>query len=87
MPFQEGQDVKTGDTLVTIDPTTYQAKLESGEGPKGASESRNLQNAKTNLWRDQELLKHEFVSQKQTDQDTMYVGQYPATIARVRCGN
>ena len=28
MPFEEGQDVKAGDTLVLIDPTTYQAKVD-----------------------------------------------------------
>src|SRR5208282_5959577 len=31
MPFAEGQDVKEGDTLVLIDPSVYQAKLEQAQ--------------------------------------------------------
>ncbi len=34
--FKEGQDVKKGDVLARIDPTTYQAQLRSGGGQEGA---------------------------------------------------
>ena len=34
MPFDEGQDVKEGDTIVLIDPQTYQAKLEQATAQK-----------------------------------------------------
>jgi multidrug efflux system membrane fusion protein len=81
MPFQEGQDVKIDDTLVVIDPTTYQAKLELAQAQKRRAMVQ-LENAKTNLWRDEELLKHEFASQKQTDQERMLVGQYTADVAQ-----
>ena len=81
MPFQEGQDVKIGDTLVVIDPTTYQAKLDLAKAQKERA-SVQLENAKTNLWRDEELLKHEFASQKQTDNERMLVGQYTADVAQ-----
>jgi multidrug efflux system membrane fusion protein len=81
MPFQEGQDVKVGDTLVVIDPQTYQAKLELAQALK-ARATAQLENAKTNLWRDEQLLKHEFATQKQTDQERMLVGQYTAEIAQ-----
>ena len=81
MPFQEGQDVKIGDTLVVIDPTIYQAKLDLAKAQRERA-TVQLENAKTNLWRDEELLKHDFATQKQTDQERMLVGQYTADIAQ-----
>ncbi len=81
MPFAEGQDVKEGDTLVLIDPSVYQAKLEQAQAQKQRA-TVQLENAKTNLWRDEELLKHDFATQKQTDQERMLVGQYTADIAQ-----
>ncbi|MGO9698662.1 MAG: efflux RND transporter periplasmic adaptor subunit [Xanthobacteraceae bacterium] len=81
MPFAEGQDVKEGDTLVLIDPSVYQAKLEQAQAQKQRATAQ-LENAKTNLWRDEELLKHDFATQKQTDQERMLVGQYTADIAQ-----
>ena len=81
MPFAEGQDVKEGDTLVLIDPQVYQAKLETAQAQKQRA-TVQLENAKANLWRDEELLKHEFVTQKLTDQERMLVGQYTADVAQ-----
>ena len=81
MPFEEGQDVKEGDTIVLIDPQTYQAKLEQATAQKQRA-TVQLENAKANLWRDEELLKHEFSTQKITDQERMLVGQYTADIAQ-----
>jgi multidrug efflux system membrane fusion protein len=81
MPFNEGQDVKEGDTLVLIDPSVYQAKVEQAQAQKERA-TVQLENAKTNLWRDEELLKHDFATQKQADQDRMLVGQYTADIAQ-----
>lgn len=81
MPFQEGQDVKEGDTIVQIDPQTYQAKLETAQAQKQRA-TVQLENAKADLWRDEELLKHEFTTQKMTDQERMRVGQYTADIAQ-----
>jgi multidrug efflux system membrane fusion protein len=81
MPFTEGQNVKIGDILVAIDPQMYQAKLDQAKAEK---EKANVQlaNAKANLWRDQELLKNDYATQKQTDQDKMLVGQYTADLAQ-----
>jgi multidrug efflux system membrane fusion protein len=81
MPFQEGQDVKEGDLLVAIDPQTYEARLEQAQAQK-ARATVQLENAKANLWRDEELLKHDFATQKQADQERMLVGQYTADIAQ-----
>ncbi len=81
MPFQEGQDVKEGDTIVQIDPTAYQAKYDFAKASRDRA-TVQLENAKANLWRDQELLKHEFSTQKTTDEERMRVGQYTADIAQ-----
>jgi multidrug efflux system membrane fusion protein len=81
MPFEEGQDVKDGDTIVLIDPQTYQAKLETAQAEKQRATAL-LENAKTNLWRDEELLKRDFATQKQTDLERMRVGEYTAEIAQ-----
>jgi len=81
MPFKEGQDVKEGDTIVLIDPQTYQAKLDQATAQKQRA-TVQLENAKANLWRDEELLKHEFSTQKMADQQRMLVGQYSAEIAQ-----
>jgi len=81
MPFAEGQDVKEGDPLVIIDPQTYQAKLQQAQAQKQRA-TVQLENAKTNLWRDEQLLQHDFATQKQTDQERMLVGQYTADIAQ-----
>jgi multidrug efflux system membrane fusion protein len=79
--FQEGQDVKIGDPLIIIDPDIYQAKLEEAKGLKAKAQAL-LENAKSNLWRDQQLLAKDFATQKQTDEQTALVGQYTAEIAQ-----
>jgi multidrug efflux system membrane fusion protein len=81
MPFSEGQDVKEGDVLVSIDPETYQASLEQWQAQKQRA-TVQLVNAKSNLWRDEQLLQHDYATQKQTDTDRMLVGQYTADIAQ-----
>ena len=78
--FQEGQDVKIGDPLVTIDPTPYEARVEQWQAAKKRAQAQ-LENAKTNLWRDQQLLSHNFATQKQTDATQELVDQYTADIA------
>jgi membrane fusion protein, multidrug efflux system len=80
MDFQEGQDVKIGDPLVTIDPTPYAARVEQWQAAKQRAEAL-LANAKTNLWRDQQLLAHNYATQKQTDAEDALVAQYTADIA------
>jgi multidrug efflux system membrane fusion protein len=80
MHFKEGDDVKAGDPLVTIDPTPYQARVEQWQAAKQKAEAR-LTNAKTNLWRDQQLLAHNYATQKQTDSEEALVSEYTADIA------
>ncbi len=78
--FSEGDDVKIGDPLVTIDPAPYQARVLQWQAAKERATAQ-LENAKTNLWRDQQLLAKDFATQKQTDAETALVGQYTADIA------
>jgi multidrug efflux system membrane fusion protein len=78
--FTEGDDVKIGDPLVTIDPTPYQARVLQWQARKQRATAQ-LENAKVNLWRDQQLLAKDFATQKQTDAETALVGQYTADIA------
>ncbi|MGA2793468.1 MAG: efflux RND transporter periplasmic adaptor subunit [Roseiarcus sp.] len=78
--FDEGEDVKIGDPLVTIDPAPYEARVLQWQAAKQRATAQ-LENAKTNLWRDQQLLAKDFATQKQTDAETALVGQYTADIA------
>jgi membrane fusion protein, multidrug efflux system len=78
--FDEGNDVKIGDPLVTIDPTPYEARVLQWQAAKQRATAQ-LENAKANLWRDQQLLAKDIATQKQTDAETALVGQYTADIA------
>jgi multidrug efflux system membrane fusion protein len=78
--FQEGDDVKIGDPLVTIDPTPYAARVAQWKAAQERAQAQ-LENAKTNHWRDQQLLAHNFATQKQTDADATLVSQFTADIA------
>jgi multidrug efflux system membrane fusion protein len=81
MPFEEGQDVKQGDPLIFIDPTTYQAKLDGARAQKQRAQAE-LEHAKANLWRNEELLKNDYSTQKQNDEQRMLVARYTAEIAQ-----
>jgi len=81
MNFVEGQDVKVGDPLVLIDPTTYEAKLDEAKGLKAKAQAE-LDNAKANLWRSEQLLAKDFSTQKAIDAATAQVGLYTAEIAQ-----
>jgi membrane fusion protein, multidrug efflux system len=78
--FDEGNDVKVGDPLATIDPAPYEARVLQWQAAKQRATAQ-LENAKANLWRDQQLLAKDFATQKQTDAETALVGQYTADIA------
>lgn len=78
--FAEGDDVKVGDSLVSIDPAPYEARVLQWQAAKERATAQ-LENAKANLWRDKQLLQKDFATQKQTDAETALVGQYTADIA------
>jgi multidrug efflux system membrane fusion protein len=78
--FKEGDVVKAGDPLVTIDPAPYQARVDQWQATKQKAQAQ-LDNAKVNLWRDQQLLIHDFATQKTTDDEAARVAEFTADIA------
>lgn len=76
--FKEGQEVKEGDVLATIEPTTYKARLDQAMAKKAQTESQ-LENAKTDLDRMNRMTK-EFVVQKTLDTQKATVAQLTAQL-------
>ena len=70
--FQEGQEVKKGDLLFTIDPRPAQATL--------AHDQAQLENAKIQFDREQKLFTDKLISQDEFD-----TAKPPATRWRRRC--
>ncbi len=65
--FEEGQDVKKGDTLFTIDSRPSEAALKQAEANL-AKDSAQLENARQDARRYAELIKKQLVAQQQYDQ-------------------
>jgi len=65
--FTEGQDVKKGDLLFTIDPRPYEAALRQAEA-NFARDRAQFENARAEELRYRELVKKGYVSQTQYDQ-------------------
>ncbi len=65
--FREGQDVKKGDLLFTIDPRPYEAALKQAEANL-AKDTAQLDNAREEVRRYAELVKKGYVAQEQYDQ-------------------
>ncbi len=62
--FKEGQYVHTGDLLIQIDPRPFQAVLDQAQANL-AKDQATLANAKVDLARYQDLLKHSFAPEQQ----------------------
>ncbi|HEX2653219.1 MAG TPA: efflux RND transporter periplasmic adaptor subunit [Xanthobacteraceae bacterium] len=77
--FKEGQDVKRGDVLALIDPTTYQAQLDQAVAKKALDEAQ-LGNAKIDLQRYITLAKTNAVTQQQADTQKALVNQLEAQV-------
>src|SRR5438552_333300 len=75
--FREGQEVKAGDVLARIDPTTYQAQLDQVLAKKALDEAQ-LANARLDLERYTNLLKTNAVSRQQVDTTRALVAQLEA---------
>jgi multidrug efflux system membrane fusion protein len=78
--FKEGQDVKAGDKLAIIDPRPYQAQLQQQVAAR-ARDLALLQGARLDLVRYQELVRKDFATRQQVDQQTAQVGQYEGAVA------
>lgn len=76
--FTEGQDIKVGDLLATIDPRPYQAVLDQATAKK-AADLAMLSNAKRDLARYSDLARSEFASRQSVDTQAASVSQTTAT--------
>ena len=76
--FDEGQEVKKGDLLAKIDPTTYQAQLDQALAKKSLDEVQ-LANAKLDMERYSKVGPN-VVTQKQIDTQRALVAQYTAQL-------
>ena len=65
--FKEGQDVKKGQLLFTIDPRPFEAALKQAEANL-SRDNAQLQNSREQARRYAELVKKQYVSQEQYDQ-------------------
>ncbi|MDP2296416.1 MAG: efflux RND transporter periplasmic adaptor subunit [Pseudolabrys sp.] len=77
--FKEGQDVKKGDVLARIDPTTYQAQLDQAVAKK-AQDQALLTNAQNDLARYEQLAATNAVNRQQLDTQKSLVAQYTAQV-------
>jgi len=77
--FNEGQDVKKGDVLARIDPTTYQAQLDQAIAKKAQDEAQ-LSNAKLDLDRYEKLAATNATTHQQADTQKALVAQDAAIV-------
>ncbi len=77
LAFRDGQDVKTGDILAQIDPTTAQAQYDQAVAKKAQDEAQ-LANARLDFQRYQKLAQTEYGSRQQADTQRATVAQLEA---------
>ncbi len=77
--FKEGQDVKKGDLLFTIDPRPFEATLKQAQAVL-AKDMSLLENAREQARRYAELVKKEYVSREQYDQIQSSANANEATV-------
>jgi len=78
--FTEGQMVTAGQTLVEIDPRTFQVAVEQAQGQL-ARDQAQLNDAKVNLARYQKLWDEGVIAKQQLDTQASQVGQFDGAIA------
>jgi multidrug efflux system membrane fusion protein len=77
--FREGQDVRNGEILFTIDPRPYEAALKQAEANL-AKDIAQLENAREEVRRYAELAKKGYVAQEQYDQIRTNSAAFEATV-------
>ena len=77
--FKEGDDVKKGDVLARIDPTTYQAQLNQAIAKKAQDEAQ-LANARIDLDRYEKLAATNAINRQQADTQRALVAQNAALV-------
>jgi multidrug efflux system membrane fusion protein len=78
--FTEGQMVRAGDTLFTIDPRPYQAALRQAEA-QSARDQAQLRQAQADVKRYAGLVKQDFVTKEQYDQIVTNEAALQATVS------
>ncbi len=77
--FTEGQAVRRGDQLAQVDPRPFEVQLHQAEGAL-ARDQAQLDGARRDLGRYQELVKGKLVGQQQVDQQVALVGQLEGAV-------
>jgi len=77
--FNEGQDVKKGDVVARIDPTTFQAALDQAVAKKAQDEAQ-LANARIDLDRYEKLAATNSINRQQADTQKALVAQLTAQV-------
>ncbi len=81
--FREGEEVRAGQELFTIDPRPYQAALSQAQANLARDEAQ-LQNAKADAARYAELVKQDFVTKEDYDTRVATAEAMKATVAADR---
>src|SRR5262249_49750170 len=77
--FREGQPVKAGELLATIDQRPFLVQLHQAEGALARDEAM-LKNAQVNLDRYRKLVEQKFIAAQQADDQAAAVGQAEGAI-------
>ena len=77
--FREGQDLKKGDLLFSIDPRPYEAALAQAEAAL-ARDRAQMENAQTDVKRYEDLVKKDYVTQQQYDSVKANAAATAATV-------
>jgi membrane fusion protein, multidrug efflux system len=77
--FREGQEVKTGDLLIQLDPRPYQAALDQAKATKARDEA-NLENDRKDLARYSQLVQKQFAPEQQFATQQATVAAAEATV-------
>jgi len=83
--FKEGQQVKRGDLLATIDPRPFQIALDQANGNLQRDQAQ-LASAKVTLDRDDALLKQKLIAQQNVDTQLATVQQLEGAVVTDRAG-
>jgi len=83
--YKEGQQVKRGDVLATIDPRPFQIALDQANGNLERDQAQ-LASAKVTLDRDDALLKQKLIAQQNVDTQLATVQQLEGAVVTDRAG-
>lgn len=78
--FEEGETVQQGQPLAQVDPRDYQAQLDQAKGQLSQDQAQ-LASAREDLARYEKLIKTNYVSRQELEQQRQLVRQYQGTVA------